>query len=68
MIKKVVKIKSKHNKIMACKKCGGETSGFKCDMCGVEAATHDDAHVCGGEHCMPKCVGCSEAEAKCACA
>jgi len=52
---------------MSCKKCGGETEDFKCDMCGAEAKEHDDAHKCGGDHCMPKCKACSEAETKCSC-
>lgn len=52
---------------MACKTCGGETDGFKCDMCGAEAAEHDGAHSCGADHCMPKCKACNEAEAKCSC-
>lgn len=52
---------------MGCKKCGGATEGFKCDMCGTEAAEHDDKHSCGGEHCMSKCKACNEAEAKCIC-
>lgn len=51
-----------------CKKCDKETKGFKCDMCGAEAETHDEKHPCGAEHCMPKCSGCNEAEAKCSCA
>ncbi len=50
-----------------CKKCGGDTAGHKCDMCGTEADAHDDTHSCGGEHCMPKCSGCDEAEEKCTC-
>lgn len=52
---------------MACKKCQGETEGYKCDVCGAEAKEHDSAHKCGGEHCMPKCKACNEAEAKCVC-
>ena len=50
-----------------CKKCGQGVEGYKCDMCGDESVTHDANHGCGGEHCMPKCVACSEAEAKCTC-
>ncbi len=41
--------------------------GYKCDQCGAEADEHDENHECGGEHCLPKCVGCGEAEAKCRC-
>lgn len=50
-----------------CKKCDNEVKGFKCDICGSEAETHNPDHKCGGEHCMPKCTGCNEAEAKCTC-
>jgi len=50
-----------------CKKCKKEVSGFKCDICGSESDTHVDNHECGGDHCMPKCTGCGEAEAKCSC-
>lgn len=52
---------------MECSKCGGSAVGFKCDQCGAEAAAHDANHGCGGDHCMPKCTGCDEAQAKCAC-
>jgi hypothetical protein len=24
-------------------------------------------HKCGGEHCMPKCKSCGEAQVKCTC-
>lgn len=50
-----------------CKTCNGKTAGFKCDICGVEAKKHDQNHGCGGEHCMPKCAGCDEAEVNCSC-
>jgi len=50
-----------------CAKCGMECEGFKCDECGEECAEHDANHSCGADHCMPKCKGCNEAEAKCAC-
>ncbi len=50
-----------------CSKCEGDTEGFKCDMCGAEAAEHDSKHACGGDHCMPKCKACSQAQVKCAC-
>ena len=50
-----------------CVKCGKEVDGYKCDMCGAEAKEHDAMHGCGGEHCMPKCKGCNEAEVKCSC-
>ncbi len=52
---------------MPCKHCGGETSDWKCETCGAESAAHDPAHGCGGDHCVAKCSGCSEAETKCAC-
>lgn len=50
-----------------CKKCEGPVEGYKCDMCGAEAAEHDANHACGSDHCMHKCSGCNEAEAKCGC-
>lgn len=50
-----------------CVKCGKETEGFKCDMCGAESEVHDQAHKCGGEHCTPKCKSCGEAQVKCTC-
>ncbi len=50
-----------------CKVCEGAVEGYKCDMCGAEAQEHDGSHACGGDHCMPKCAACKEAEAKCSC-
>jgi hypothetical protein len=50
-----------------CKTCGGDASGYKCDMCGAESGKHDPNHDCGGDHCMHKCKDCGEAEAKCDC-
>ena len=52
---------------LKCSKCNGNTSGYKCDMCDEEAEKHDDNHSCGGDHCMPKCAGCSQAQTKCSC-
>ena len=50
-----------------CKTCNGPTEGFKCDVCGEESPVHAADHKCGGEHCMPKCSGCGQAEVKCMC-
>lgn len=50
-----------------CEKCGGPAEGFKCDMCGSESEVHEENHECGGKHCMSKCTGCGEAQAKCSC-
>jgi len=50
-----------------CGKCGGKTGGWKCSACGVEASTHDSAHTCGGDKCVPKCTACSQAESNCSC-
>ena len=50
-----------------CQKCGMTAEGYKCEMCGAEAAEHDPMHACGGEKCVPKCSGCKEAETKCVC-
>ena len=50
-----------------CTTCKGETKGWKCDQCGEEASQHIPTHKCGGDHCMPKCSGCGEAEVNCSC-
>ena len=50
-----------------CIKCGGPTEGFNCDICGAESEVHIEDHKCGGEHCMPKCKDCGEAQVKCTC-
>jgi len=50
-----------------CKKCGKDTAGYKCEMCGAESETHDESHNCGGEHCVAKCQECNQAETKCTC-
>ena len=52
-----------------CSKCGMETEGYKCEMCGAESAHHDDNHGCGSEHCVAKCNGCGQAGTveKCTC-
>ena len=50
-----------------CKTCKGPTEEFKCDVCGEESPVHVADHRCGGEHCMPKCSGCGQAEIKCTC-
>jgi len=50
-----------------CTKCNGETEGWKCDICGSEAVGHIEDHKCGGDHCMPKCKACGEAQLKCSC-
>lgn len=52
---------------MKCSKCGKDAAGYKCDMCGAESAEHDATHACGGDHCMPKCTDCNEAQEKCSC-
>ncbi len=51
----------------SCTTCQGETQGFKCDMCDSESDHHVADHQCGGDHCMPKCSGCGEAQVKCSC-
>jgi hypothetical protein len=50
-----------------CRKCGGATKGYKCDMCGALSSEHDPKHACGGSHCVQMCDKCSEAETKCRC-
>ncbi|MBI4162808.1 MAG: hypothetical protein HY513_03930 [Candidatus Aenigmarchaeota archaeon] len=52
---------------MACKKCGGKTKGFKCDICSATSDHHVESHKCGGKHCMPMCGACGQAEKKCKC-
>ncbi len=52
----------------SCMTCGGLAVGYKCDMCGNESSMHDANHQpCGGDHCLPKCLNCNEAESKCTC-
>lgn len=48
-----------------CSNCGCGTEGWKCDMCGAEAEGHVEEHGCGGDHCIPKCSGCGEAQSNC---
>ncbi|MBI2631418.1 hypothetical protein HYW75_00250 [Candidatus Pacearchaeota archaeon] len=54
-----------------CAKCEGETEGWKCAICGVEAKEHDSTHEHGDppsdRHCMPKCKTCRKAEVLCSC-
>lgn len=64
---------------MQCIKCGQDTQGYKCNICGAESSEHDDKHGLsddgrpkadhprGAEHCMSKCVGCGQAEVNCPC-
>jgi hypothetical protein len=52
---------------MDCSKCAGPTEGYKCDLCGAESESHDPDHGCGGDHCMPKCAACNEAQVGCSC-
>ena len=60
-------VKVKEAKTIKCKTCEGPAEGYKCDECGAESKMHDPNHECGGEHCMPKCAGCEEAEELCMC-
>lgn len=57
----------RHMEKITCAVCLGLTSGYKCAMCGEESASRDPGHACGGEHCIPKCVDCNQAEARCVC-
>lgn len=64
---------------MQCIKCGKQTMGYKCNICGAEANQHDDRHGLnesgaslddhprGADHCMSKCAGCGQAETNCSC-
>jgi len=53
--------------MIECRACGGETKGYKCDICGAESDEHHETHKCGGGHCVPMCANCGEAETKCKC-
>lgn len=50
-----------------CIKCDGPTKGYKCDICGEESVSHDPNHEHGGDHHMPRCQECKEAEVDCRC-
>ncbi|MBI2029623.1 hypothetical protein HYT02_04360 [Candidatus Gottesmanbacteria bacterium] len=56
---------------MKCAKCGMDTQGWKCAICGSEDTQHDDTHIHGepssSRYCMPKCKGCNQAEVHCTC-
>ncbi|OGZ34900.1 MAG: hypothetical protein A2174_00315 [Candidatus Portnoybacteria bacterium RBG_13_41_18] len=51
-----------------CSHCGGETDGWRCAVCGQEAAQYDPLHKCGGGKFQPKCKACGQAEDNCTCA
>jgi len=52
-----------------CAKCGGETEGWKCAICGTEADSHVSDHIHEGSdrYCMPKCKACGKADVLCTC-
>jgi hypothetical protein len=52
-----------------CPKCGGETSGWKCAICGSEAKEHDANHIHAGSdrYCTMRCAACGQADVLCAC-
>jgi RecJ-like exonuclease len=54
---------------MSCPKCGGETEGWKCSICGAEADEHDPQHVHAGSdrYCTLKCKACGKADVHCSC-
>ncbi len=54
---------------MQCPKCGGETEGWKCAICGAESATHDSnhKHADSDRYCTMKCKACAQADVLCTC-
>lgn len=54
---------------MDCPKCGGETDGWKCAICGEEAEEHDPSHRHAGSdrYCTLKCAGCGKPDVHCTC-
>lgn len=55
---------------MKCVRCGGETAGWKCAVCGTESDEHDREHQHGGSdrYCTLKCKACDNADVRCTCA
>jgi hypothetical protein len=43
-----------------CAKCGGQTDGWKCAICGSVAGEHDEHHLHAGSdrYCTLRCAGC----------
>ena len=62
---------TKHKEVigMNCPKCNGETAGWKCAICGVEAGEHDTEHLHAGSdrYCTLKCKACNQADVQCTC-
>lgn len=54
---------------MKCPKCGQNTDGWKCAICGSVSGQHDEAHVHEGSdrYCMPRCGPCGQAVVHCTC-
>jgi hypothetical protein len=52
-----------------CAKCGGQTDGWKCAICGSVALEHDEHHLHSGSdrYCTLRCGACHEADVHCTC-
>lgn len=52
-----------------CAKCGGDTDGWKCAICGSIARKHDAGHLHAGSdrYCTLRCARCQEADVHCTC-
>lgn len=55
---------------MDCPKCGGQTEGWKCAVCGSESSEHDPnhKHADSDRYCTMKCKDCNKADMHCDCA
>jgi RecJ-like exonuclease len=54
---------------LKCAKCGGDTDGFKCSICGAEAREEvlEHKHPESERPMMPKCKACGQADINCTC-
>lgn len=52
-----------------CAKCGGESDGWKCAICGALSATHNPNHIHqeSDRYCTIRCAACGEADVLCTC-
>jgi len=52
-----------------CAKCGGQTDGWKCAICGSVAGEHDEhrRHSGSDRYCTLRCAGCQQADVHCTC-
>jgi hypothetical protein len=54
---------------LLCAKCGGDTDGWKCAICGAEDTSHapDHLHVGSNRYCTLRCARCGQADVHCTC-